>query len=218
MELYVRQLRLGPADNFVYLLGAAGAREVAVVDPAWDVGAILAAAEEDGKEIAGAFLTHSHADHMNGVGPLLAFVPGIPVYVQRAEVEFSQQLRWLGEAIVPTEPDQRVAVGPLEVRCIRTPGHTPGSQCLYCGGTLLTGDTLFIDGCGRCDLPGGDPAAMFDSLHRTIGALPDETLVYPGHDYADRSVSTLADEKRQNPYFLRRDLDSFVALRMRPRT
>lgn len=214
--MYVRQLLLGPMQNFIYLLGAEGAREVAVVDPAWDVDAILEAAGRDGKAIAAIFLTHHHHDHVNGVAPLLEKQP-LPVYAQSREIEFSSVLQGFGDALRPVKPDQRIEVGPLEIRCIHTPGHTPGSHCLLAEGRLFSGDTLFICGCGRCDLPGGDPEHMFHTLHHVLGALPDETVVYPGHDYADRPVSTIGDEKRDNPYFQRKTLPEFVAYRMRPR-
>lgn len=215
--MYVRQLLLGPMQNFIYLFGAEGAREVAVVDPAWDVDAILAAVEEDGKELAAIFVTHHHHDHVNGVVPVLERKPGLPVFAQAEEIDFAEVLRGFGEALRPVEPDERIHVGPLEVRCIHTPGHTPGSHCLLAEGRLFTGDTLFICGCGRCDFEGGDPRKMFHSLHGVLGALPDETVVYPGHDYADRPVSTMGDEKRDNPYFQRKTIEEFVAYRMRPR-
>lgn len=218
MDLYLQQLKLGPMDNFVYLFGDKASREVAVVDPAWDVDAILAAASRDGKEIVAALLTHHHHDHVNGVEPLLARRPGIRVYAQRTEIEFSPELQRFGPAITPVSPGEVLQIGAAKVRCIHTPGHTPGAQCFLCDGALLTGDTLFIGGCGRCDFAGGNPEQMFDSLHRVIGSLPPETAVYPGHDYADRPVSTIGDEKAHNPYFLRDDLASFVAFRMRPRT
>lgn len=215
--MYVRQLSLGPMKNFIYLYGADDAREVAVVDPAWDVEAILEAAEEDGKEITTIFLTHHHHDHMNGVEPLLARRPTLPVVAQKAEIAFSTVLQRFGASLRPVAAGETVSVGPLEVRCLHTPGHSPGACCLLADGRLFSGDTLFVRGCGRCDLKGGDPEQMFDSLHRVLGALPDETVVYPGHHYADEPVSTIGSEKRDNPYFQRAVLEDFVAYRMRPR-
>lgn len=217
MQLYVRQLSLGPMENFIHLFGPAGAKEAAVVDPAWDAEAILAAAREDGREIVAALVTHHHHDHVNALGPLLAALPAMRAYAQEAELRAAESLRAIGPRVESVAPGGRVEVGALSVTCIHTPGHTPGSQCLHATGSLFTGDTLFVGGCGRCDLAGGDPHAMFDSLHRVLGALPGETKVYPGHDYGDRPVSTLAHEAATNPYFQRRDLESFVAYRMRPR-
>lgn len=218
MDLYVKQLALGPMANFVYLLGAKDAREVAVVDPAWDVPAILDVAEKDGKEVVAALITHHHHDHINGLEPLLKARPNLRTWAQGAEIAVSEVLQRLGPAITAVSPGEEIEVGPTRIRCLHTPGHTPGAQCFHVGSSLFTGDTLFVGGCGRCDLVGGDPVKMFHSLHSTIGSLPDDTVIHPGHDYGPTPTATLAEEKGSNPYFLRGDLESFVAFRMRPRT
>lgn len=217
MSLYVRQLSLGPMQNFVHLVGPADGKEAAVIDPAWDADAIRAAAHEDGKELVAALLTHHHFDHVNALEPLLGQLPSLRAFAQGAEVTASEVLRSFGDRLEAVAPGSEVRIGGMPVKCMHTPGHTPGSQCLHAGGAVFTGDTLFVGGCGRCDLEGGDPQAMFDSLHRVLGSLPDETKVYPGHDYGDRPISSLAHEKATNPYFLRRDPEEFVAFRMRPR-
>jgi glyoxylase-like metal-dependent hydrolase (beta-lactamase superfamily II) len=214
--LYVRQLTLGPMKNFVYLVGAEGAKEVCVIDPAWEVPAIFDAAAADGRHIAAAVVSHHHYDHLNGLPELLERVD-VPVYAQKAEVDFAEELQHLGSAVRPVGPGEVVKVGPLQMQLIHTPGHTPGSQCVYCGGALLSGDTVFVNACGRCDLPGGDPEQMFDSLHRVLGGLPDDTRLYPGHDYGDVPVSSLRRERQQNPYFKLGVLEQFIGHRMRPR-
>jgi hydroxyacylglutathione hydrolase len=211
--LYVRQLPLGPMKNFVCLVGAADHRDVAVIDPAWDVGAITRAVEEDGKRLAAILLTHHHHDHVNGVPALLAEVD-LPVYAQRAELN---ALSVLGRAVRPVDPGEVVTVGSLPITCIHTPGHTQGSQCLLCGRALFSGDTLFVGACGRCDLPGGDADQLFDSLHRVLGALGDDTTLYPGHDYGEVPVSTLGRERAHNPYLQFTTQQDFVAHRNRPR-
>ncbi len=203
-------------ENFVYLLGAKGAKEVAVVDPAWDVQAIERAVQEDGKAIVCAVLSHCHGDHVNGVPELLER-HDVPVYAQKKELEFAPELRRMGDAIKGLAPGDEIRVGPLAVKALHTPGHTPGSQCFYCGSSLVSGDTLFIKGCGRCDLRGGNPEEMYRSLSQVLMRLPDETRLYPGHDYADVPVSTIEEEKRGNPYMQFPDLASFVQYRMRPR-
>ncbi len=203
--------------NFVYLVGAEGAPDAAVVDPAWDVGAILNAAAEDGRVISGVVVTHHHADHRNGLEALLAAVD-VPVYVQKAELEFSEIFRPFAGAIHPVGPGEAVVLGGMRATLIHTPGHTPGSQCVLCGGALVSGDTVFVNACGRCDFPGGDMNAMFDSLHRVLGELPGDTVLYPGHDYGDVPVSSLAREREFNPYFRQSTLEAFRATRGRPRT
>jgi glyoxylase-like metal-dependent hydrolase (beta-lactamase superfamily II) len=214
--LYFRQLKLGPMDNFVYLLGAEGAEEVAVVDAAWDVDAIVQAASRDGKRIVAAFASHCHGDHTNGLPELLRR-QDLPVYVQAKELAFSRELRRLGDCVKAVSPGEDIAIGPLTVKSLHTPGHTPGSQCLLCEGSLVSGDTLFVNACGRCDLDGGDPDALYESLANVLGRLPEATRLLPGHDYGDVPTSTLAREKDQNPYFQFHALGEFVAYRMRPR-
>lgn len=202
--------------NFVYLVGAIDHDEVAVIDPAWDVNAICAAAEAEGKRITAVVLSHHHFDHLNGVPELLKRFD-IPVYAQRAEVDFSEAVRAFGDAVHPVGPGEVIRVGPAELTCIHTPGHTPGSQCVLCAGSLVSGDTVFVNACGRCDLSGSNPEQMFDSLHQVLGKLPDDTRLYPGHDYGDVTTSTLSRERMQNPYFQLKTLPAFVAHRMRPR-
>ncbi|MHB8873489.1 MAG: MBL fold metallo-hydrolase [Myxococcaceae bacterium] len=209
--LYLKQLQLGPMQNFVYLLGAAGAKEVAVVDPAWDEAALEEQLARDGKELACVILTHSHPDHLNALEEVLRLHP-VPVWVQADELEVAPFLESLGPLLRKASPDEVVKVGPLEVKLLATPGHTPGAQCLLAAGALLSGDTVFVNACGRVDLPGSDPEAMFHSLTR-LAQLPGETRLYPGHDYGDVPVSSIAREKEKNPYFQFKELGGFLAFR-----
>jgi len=216
MALYVRQLRLGPMENFVYLVGQEGAAEVAAVDPAWDVEAISRAAAEDGKRISCAVVSHCHHDHTNGLPELLRRMD-VPVYAQKKELEFSADLRAVGDAMKGVDPGDAIQIGPLQAKLLHTPGHTPGSHGLLAGDALLSGDTVFVSACGRCDLRGGDPAEMFRSIDQVLKRLPPETRLFPGHDYGDVPVSSIAREGERNPYFQHHDLASFIAYRMRPR-
>lgn len=216
MELYFRQLPLGPMDNFVYLLGARESDEVAVVDAAWDVDSIERAADEDGKRIVAALVSHCHHDHTNGLPELLRR-RDIPVYAQREEIAFSPELRGLGGSLRPVAPGDTVAVGPAQLKLLHTPGHTPGSQCILCGDAVVSGDTVFVNACGRCDLRGGSPEQMFETITKVLMALPPQTRLLPGHDYGDVPISTLGREQERNPYFQHHDLASFIAYRMRPR-
>ncbi len=215
--LYVRQLKLGPMDNFVYLIGQDGAPEVTVVDPAWDVDAIERAATEDGKRIVSAFVSHCHGDHINGLPELLKR-HDVPVYAQRAEIDFSPELRKMGgDALRPLSPGEALDIGPLKGKAVHTPGHTPGSQSLWAGEALASGDTVFVGGCGRCDMKGGNPDDMYRTISQTLLRMPEQTRLLPGHDYGDVQISSLGREREKNPYFKFPDLQSFVAFRMHPR-
>ena len=214
MSLYVKQLQLGPMANFVYLVGAEGSPETAIVDPAWDVEAAARAVEQDGRKLTHALVSHHHFDHVNGLPDVLAR-GGIRAYVHGADLpKLAPELQ---REVTAVSAGDAVEVGPLRVFAFHTPGHTPGSTCWHAGGALFAGDTVFVNACGRCDLAGGDPAQMFESLRR-VAQLPPEVVLYPGHDYGDVPVSTIAREKERNPYFAKLSkLEDFVAWRMRPR-
>lgn len=201
--VYIKQLELGPMQNFVYLIGDPETRECVVVDPAWEIDAILAEAAADDMRIRDVLITHTHQDHVGGhlfghdipgVAELLEKNPA-KVHVHKAEREF---LRGFGSDLVKVEGGDTLAVGNVPLTFIHTPGHTPGSQCFLVDGRLVSGDTLFIRSCGRTDLPGSDPSEMYRSLTQRLGALPDATVVLPGHNYGG-SHTTIGDEKRGNP-------------------
>jgi glyoxylase-like metal-dependent hydrolase (beta-lactamase superfamily II) len=207
-ELYLEQIECGPMQNFVYLVGSRATREVAIVDPAWEIEGLLERVAELDLVPVAALVTHYHPDHVGGKMfgqsiPGLADLlerRGMKVYAQRAEADGVRKVTGISESdLVRVDPDDTLRLGNVEVRFLHTPGHTPGSQCFLVRDALVSGDTLFIRGCGRVDLPGSDPDQMYDSLRR-LASLPDQTVVLPGHNYAEISRSTLASEKRQNPY------------------
>jgi len=208
-KVYLKQMELGPMQNFIYFLGDAQTREVVVVDPAWDAGAILKAAEEENLKIVGALVTHTHFDHVNAAGKLLKKVD-CPVYIHETE---KNNVPIALSSIKPTKSGDRINVGGVEIEFIHTPGHTPGSQCFRVSEALVSGDTLFINSCGRTDLPGGDTEEMYRSLNQKLKKLPDSTILYPGHNYADRPTTTMGEQKENNPYLLCDTLKQFLAFR-----
>jgi len=216
--VYLRQMELGPMQNFVYLVGDPAARECVVVDPAWEIDTIVETAERDGMRLVGALVTHTHQDHVGGsleswgmpgripgVEDLLERVP-LKVYVHKAEREF---LRGFGSDLVQVDNHDTLDIGQLTLTFMHTPGHTPGSQCFLVGDRLVSGDTLFIGSCGRTDLPGSDPSDMYYSLTQRLAALPDDTILLPGHNYGGPS-STIGDEKRGNPFMRFAALGDFL--------
>jgi len=217
--IYLRQLEIGPMQNYVYLVGDPETREAAVVDAAWDIDAILDVAAKDGVTITKALVTHFHPDHLGGrymgmnvIGAteLLAKVP-VKVHINTREAGFVHRISDLSDSdVVAVEGGDVVHVGNVPITFIHTPGHTPGSQCFLAAGNLISGDTLFVGSCGRSDLPGSDPAELYRSLNHTLRNLPDETIVYPGHNYADRPTSTIGDEKRRNMFMRFQSVDEFL--------
>ena len=220
--LYLKQLELGPMQNFVYLVADPVTREAVVIDAAWEVDRIVQLIEQDDLKLNAALITHFHPDHLGGdfmgrhiqgATELLQRNLPIKVYVHKSEADFVNRIAGLSPSdMVRTDGREELAVGNLTIRFVHTPGHTPGSQCFLVDGRLISGDTLFIGACGRVDLPGSDPAQMYDSLVNKLKRLPDETLLYPGHNYADRVTSTIGDEKRRNMYMRFERLEDFLGL------
>jgi glyoxylase-like metal-dependent hydrolase (beta-lactamase superfamily II) len=214
--IYLKQMELGPMQNFIYLVGDPATRQCVVVDPAWEIDAIVGTAAADDMTIIAALITHTHQDHVGG--HLFGMnIPGVEellekvkakVYVHKAEREF---LKGFGSDLVKVDNSDTLQVGRLGLTFLHTPGHTPGSQCFLVDGRLISGDTLFIGSCGRTDLPGSDPTEMYYSLTQRLGKLPDETVLFPGHNYGGPS-STLGDEKRGNPFMRFASLGEFLRM------
>jgi glyoxylase-like metal-dependent hydrolase (beta-lactamase superfamily II) len=231
-QLYFRQLLAGrdfartspvaaQMANFVYLIGDQQTRQCLVVDPAWDVTDLIEEAEKDGMKIVGALATHYHPDHIGGaffgftiegIAKLLERL-SVKIHVHREEAEGVKLLTGASDSdLILHDSSDVLELGNLKIEFIHTPGHTPGSQCFLVNGRLVSGDTLFIQGCGRVDLPGSDPVKMYESLTQKLAKLPDHTILYPGHDYSDRPTSTIGDEKRTNHYLQIDSLDRWLQL------
>ena len=206
----IHALEVGPMENFVYLLHDHASNRAAVVDPAWDVPAVLACAREHGMQITDILLTHSHDDHVNGITDVLEHTDA-QLHLLRAEAQF-----WGQGLDLPTlhHGGDVIRVGATDNTALHTPGHTPGSACDHLGDDLITGDTLFVFGCGRCDLAGGDPEQMFVTLKDMAAHFPDNTVIRPGHNYAEQDTSTLREQIEGNPFMHFEDSERFVHYRM----
>jgi glyoxylase-like metal-dependent hydrolase (beta-lactamase superfamily II) len=219
-RLYFRQLLSGrdfavgdplasQMVNFSYLIGDRATCEAVVVDPAYSVSDLLAVAEADGMRVTGALATHYHFDHVGGsfagydvegIAALLELQP-LKIHVNAAEAEWVRRTTGVSDAdLVTHDSGDTVDVGAVVIELLHTPGHTPGSQCFLVDKKLVAGDTLFLEGCGRTDLPGSDVEAMYASLQR-LAALPDDTIVFPGHRYSAQPDAPLSEVREHNFVF-----------------
>jgi glyoxylase-like metal-dependent hydrolase (beta-lactamase superfamily II) len=214
-RLYFRQLLAGrdfarsdpiarQMVNFVYLIGDRQTGEAVVIDPAYDIQGLLDALAADGMRLTAALATHYHPDHVGGsmmghtiagIEELLDLAP-VPIHVQADEVPWITRVTEVADTDLVAH-----AIGEIPIELIHTPGHTPGSQCFFVDGCLVSGDTLFLEGCGRTDLPGGDPAALYDSLTHKLARVPDDAVLFPGHLYSAEPSATMADTRRWNYVF-----------------
>jgi glyoxylase-like metal-dependent hydrolase (beta-lactamase superfamily II) len=213
-ELYLEQILIGPMENFVYVVGSSTTREVALVDPAWDIGALLDHLDERDLRPIAALVTHYHPDHcggtmsghaIEGLSELIA-ARDLRTYVHRKEADGLKRVTGISDSdLVCVDSGDKLRIGDVEIEFLHTPGHTPGSQCFRIKSTLVSGDTLFIQGCGRVDLPGSDPDQMYESL-RKLGALPDDTVLLPGHNYSAVPRATMSEVRKSNAYLRVPDL------------
>ncbi len=215
--LYLKQVELGQMANYVYLIGSTKTREVAVIDPAWEIDRIVKLAQADDLKITHILVTHTHPDHVGGklfgleiqgIAELLEKVDA-KVVINRAEAEYLVPIS--GSNIVRAEHGHTLNLGDITITLIHTPGHTPGSQCFLVQDRLISGDTLFIGSCGRVDLPGSNPEQMYDSLVNKLMKLDDRTVVLPGHNYAaGRTSTTIGEERKRNQYVQFRSVSEFL--------
>jgi hydroxyacylglutathione hydrolase len=186
--MIIRQLRVGTMDVFTYIVGCEETKEAMVIDPGGEADRILEEAGRDGLRIKYIFNTHGHWDHTVG-NDRLKELSGASIVMHKLESR--------GDVDIPLVDEKPFRVGKIEFAVFHTPGHTPGGVCLYSEGQLFTGDTLFVGDSGRTDLPGGHRPTLGGSIRRLM-ALPDETVVWPGHDYGPTPNSTIGWEKRHN--------------------
>lgn len=222
-RFYFRQLLSGrdfAADNpvaqqmvnFVYIIGDRETGEALLVDPAYGVQELIEIIDNENLRLTGVLATHWHPDHIGG--DLMGYsIDGIrelagmtsvaaPVHVQRDEVEWITRTTGIAESdLIAHDSGDKVMVGDIPVTLIHTPGHTPGSQCFLVNDCLVAGDTLFLDGCGRTDLPGANPDEMYESLTQRLAHVPDSAVLYPGHFYSEVPSATMGSTRTRNYVF-----------------
>ena len=204
--------------NFVYLLGDRHAGECVIIDPAYAVDELLDVIEADGMKLTGVLATHYHADHIggsmmgykiDGIAQLLSKVD-VPIHVNEAEVPWVIRTTEVDQThVVAHDAGDVLKVGNIDITFVHTPGHTPGSQCFLACDCLISGDTLFLDGCGRTDLPGSDPEAMYESL-QTLARMADNTVVYPGHQYSAPPSAPMSTVRTSNYVYRTRDKEAWM--------
>ena len=230
-RLYIRQLLSGrdfavgnlvaqQMVNFAYVIGDKEKGEAVIVDPAYAAGELIDLVEGEGMKVVGALATHHHPDHvggsmmghsLEGVAELVGRSAG-PIHVHRDEAPFVQRVTGVADTdLVAHDSGDVITVGDIEIEVLHTPGHTPGSMCFLVGGILVSGDTLFLEGCGRTDFPGSDPAAMYDSLTK-LASLPDDTVVCAGHWYSAPPIASLGEVKDMNFVFKPRTKEQWLMM------
>jgi glyoxylase-like metal-dependent hydrolase (beta-lactamase superfamily II) len=230
-RLYFRQLLSGrdfaqsdpvaqQMRNFSYLIGDRETGDTVVVDPAYAANDLVDALESDGMKLSGVLVTHHHPDHvggsmmgfeLKGLAELLER-QSVPVHVNGLEQQWVSQVTGIARSdLTAHEHGDKVSVGDVEIELLHTPGHTPGSQCFLLDGRLVAGDTLFLEGCGRTDFPGGDVDEMFRSLQQ-LAALSGDPTVYPGHWYSAEPSATLSEVRRTNYVYRASNLDQWRML------
>jgi glyoxylase-like metal-dependent hydrolase (beta-lactamase superfamily II) len=229
--LYFRQLLSGrdfaqgdgiaaQMRNFAYLIGDRQTGDCVVVDPAYAAGDLVDVLEADGLHLSGVLVTHHHPDHvggsmmgfeLKGLAELLERV-SVPVHVNSQEAQFVSRITGIPmRDLTSHEHGDKVSVGAIDIELLHTPGHTPGSQCFLLDGRLVAGDTLFLEGCGRTDFPGGDSDEIFRSLQK-IAQLPGDPTVFPGHWYSLEPSASLSEVKRSNYVYRVANLEQWRTL------
>lgn len=233
-RLYFRQLLSGrdfatddpiarQMVNFVYLIGDRETGDAVAVDPAYGVSELVEILAVDGLSLTGVLATHWHPDHVGGdlMGYAIEGIRelagrtdiGATVHVHRDEAEWVKRSTGVSDSDLTThDSGDTVMVGAIPVTLMHTPGHTPGSQCFLVDGRLVAGDTLFLEGCGRTDLPGADPDQMYESLTQRLAVVPDDTVLYPGHLYSPDASATMGATREHNYVFRVRGLEQWRML------
>ena len=213
-RLYFRQLLSGrdfatgdviaqQMRNFSYLIGDRETGDAVVVDPAYAAQDLVDALEADGMHLSGVLVTHHHPDHER---------VSVPVHVNTLEADWVSRTTGIAlSELTAHEHGDVVSVGDVDIELLHTPGHTPGSQCFLLDGRLVAGDTLFLEGCGRTDFPGGDVDAIYRSL-QALAQLPGDPTVFPGHWYSAEPSASLSEVRRTNYVYRASNLEQWRAV------
>ena len=206
----IKTFDVGPLANMIYIITDNKSKESAIIDPAWDMSEVYKYIGENDLILKKILLTHSHHDHVNAIDEILTSYD-LEIHINKKEKVF-----WKKEYdnFVINHGGDTIKLGETEIRSLHTPGHTPGSTCYHIGDDLIAGDTLFVFGCGRCDLHGGSPEEMFNTLKDIKISLDPKTIILPGHNYSIKRESTLQEEIQGNPFMKFNNINKFINYRM----
>lgn len=206
----IEQIKVGYMDVFCYIVSCPVKKETLVIDPAGNEEDIVERINQNGLVLKYIINTHGHADHTCGNAKMKELTGADIIMHEEDDKLFNTpegqiMARQMGFALSPhadifVKDGDEISVGDVTLKVIHTPGHSPGGICLLGDGNLFTGDTLFVGGVGRTDLPGASMAQFMNSINKRLLTLPVETIVWPGHDYGDKSSSTVGIEKWSNPF------------------
>ena len=203
MKYILKTLPVGPIAANCYIFGCANTKEAVIIDPGAEDAEIKRQVAELGLSPKCVINTHGHGDHIGANSKM-----GLPIFIHASDAQcLTDPVKNVSGMIgipISSPPASRllddgdtIEVGELVLEVLHTPGHTEGSICLRCEDVVFTGDTLFAEGVGRTDLPGGSEAKLMRSITEKLFTLPDDTKVYPGHGPA----TTIGHEKGHNPFF-----------------
>jgi hydroxyacylglutathione hydrolase len=208
--MILEQIEVGPMKNLCYIVGDPMTKEGAIIDCGWEAKKLHQASQKHGLKITKILLTHAHFDHVKALGELHDLT-GAEILIHGDEPytpDFS------ASTLTKLKEGDKIAIGKLTCKVLHTPGHSPGSACFLFGKKMITGDALFVGGCGRVDLPGSDPTEMHHSLQR-LKSMDDDIEIYPGHDYGSAPHSTLGHEKKHNPFLKKETMEEFFGIRLK---
>ena len=205
--MIVKQIKVGPMENFAYILGCEKSDEAAIIDPGFEAGKLLEMASELSMKVVAVINTHGHSDHIAENREIVSETGAKVIAHELATFTVDQYIK----------DREKFKIGDLTIETVHTPGHSPDSVCFIVNDEIIfTGDTLFVSECGRTDLPGGSNEDMYNSLVKIMRKMPDNLIVYPGHDYGPAKTSKMGVEKVNNYTLEERTKDEFLKFMCEP--